>query len=272
MKNIIVREYKIESKEIACNQEIVIAFLTDLHNQTEGAAGDHLLSMLDMYQPDLVLVGGDVLIGKKDYPIEPAIAFMEKLSRKYRVYYANGNHEARIEKHPEIYGDMGKRYEDALDNLPLTRLKNQEVKITIGNVPICIYGFDPEERFFHKGLREKGMQEALEKTFGMPEKEGVSILLAHNPRYQKEYLSWGATVTLCGHYHGGVMMLGKKCGVITPDFCLFSRKCGGMKRIGDSSMIVSAGLGEHTIPLRIHNPRELTIVRLIALYKNDKSL
>lgn len=272
MKNTIVREYKIESKEIACDQEIVVAFLTDLHNQTEGEDGDHLLSMLDTYRPDLVLVGGDVLIGKKDYPIDPAIAFMEKLSKKYRVYYANGNHEARIEKHPEIYGNMGKRYEDAMDNLPLTRVRNQKAKVTLGNVPICIYGFDPEERFFQKGLREKGMQEALEKTFGMPEKEGVSILLAHNPRYQKEYLSWGATVTLCGHYHGGVMMLGKKRGVITPDFRLFSRQCGGMESAGDSRMIVSAGLGEHTIPLRIHNPRELTIVRLIALYKSDKSL
>ena len=28
-------------------------------------------------------------------------------------------------------------------------------------------------------------------------------------------------------------------------------------------MIVSAGLGEHTIPLRIHNPRELILVDLV---------
>ena len=27
-------------------------------------------------------------------------------------------------------------------------------------------------------------------------------------------------------------------------------------------MIVSAGLGEHTIPVRIHNPRELIIAEL----------
>ena len=28
-------------------------------------------------------------------------------------------------------------------------------------------------------------------------------------------------------------------------------------------MIVSAGLGEHTIPIRIHNPRELILVDLV---------
>lgn len=28
-------------------------------------------------------------------------------------------------------------------------------------------------------------------------------------------------------------------------------------------MIVSAGLGEHTIPVRIHNPRELIIAELV---------
>lgn len=28
-------------------------------------------------------------------------------------------------------------------------------------------------------------------------------------------------------------------------------------------MIVSAGLGEHTIPVRIHNPRELILAELV---------
>ena len=29
-------------------------------------------------------------------------------------------------------------------------------------------------------------------------------------------------------------------------------------------MIVSAGLGEHTIPVRIHNPRELVFAELLT--------
>ena len=32
------------------------------------------------------------------------------------------------------------------------------------------------------------------------------------------------------------------------------------KRQGEQNMIVSAGLGEHTIPVRFHNPRELICI------------
>lgn len=109
------------------------------------------------------------------------------------------------------------------------------------------------------------MVEELEKRFGQPDPDRITILLAHNPRYKKEYLSWGATVTFCGHYHGGVMMFGKRRGAISPDFRLFPGECGGIHKKGEHAVIVSAGLGEHTIPLRIHNPRELTILRICAL-------
>mgnify|MGYP000550335492 CR=1 FL=1 len=34
-------------------------------------------------------------------------------------------------------------------------------------------------------------------------------------------------------------------------------------------MIVSAGLGEHTIPVRIHNPRELVLINLYPHLQNQ---
>ena len=132
-------------------------------------------------------------------------------------------------------------------------------------IPLTICGLEPDERFYEKGRRKEGMVEELEKRFGQPDPDRITILLAHNPRYKKEYLSWGATVTFCGHYHGGVMMLGKRRGAISPDFRLFPGECGGINKKGEHAVIVSAGLGEHTIPLRIHNPRELTILRICAL-------
>ena len=44
-------------------------------------------------------------------------------------------------------------------------------------------------------------------------------------------------------------------------FMLFTPILGEFKK-GQQHMIVSAGLGEHTIPVRIHNPRELLLVNL----------
>ena len=198
-----------------------------------------------------------------------AFAFLKRLSENYPVFYASGNHEQRISEHPEIYGEIGKNYEAALKELPLIRLRNQKVQLEKKGIPITVYGLEPEEQFYDKGFRKDGMIKELKKHFGIPDTDRLTILLAHNPRYKKEYLSWGASMTFSGHYHGGVMMLGKKRGAIAPDFRIFPGECGGMHQKNGCAVIVSAGLGEHTIPVRIHNPRELTIVRISAL-QNEK--
>ena len=40
----------------------------------------------------------------------------------------------------------------------------------------------------------------------------------------------------------------------------FFRSTGRKLTEGDTTMIVSSGLGDHTIPFRLHNPRELVVV------------
>lgn len=269
MKKTIVREYQLPSSCIKGKQELTIAFLTDLHDQVTGEDGERIFHLLKEQEPDLVLVGGDVIVGKKGCDTSKAFAFLKRLSENYPVFYASGNHEQRISEHPEIYGEIGKNYEAALKELPLIRLRNQKVQLEKKGIPITVYGLELEEQFYDKGFRKDGMVKELKKHFGTPDTDRLTILLAHNPRYKKEYLSWGALMTFSGHYHGGVMMLGKKRGAIAPDFRIFPGECGGMHQKNGCAVIVSAGLGEHTIPVRIHNPRELTIVRISAL-QNEK--
>ena len=91
-----------------------------------------------------------------------------------------------------------------------------------------------------------------EKTPGM-----YTVLLAHNPDYFERYREWGADLVLSGHVHGGVMRLPFFGGVIGTNFRLFPKYDGGLFREDGATMIVSRGLGAHTIPLRIWNPAEL---------------
>ena len=69
----------------------------------------------------------------------------------------------------------------------------------------------------------------------------------------------GRDKVLSGHYHGGVVGLGAHRGLVTPDFRLFSKNCRGLFLTGGTCQIISAGTGEHTIPVRIWNRRELII-------------
>ena len=91
---------------------------------------------------------------------------------------------------------------------------------------------------------------------------GFHVLLAHNPKYGNTYFSWGADLILSGHYHGGVLRLDQNHGLTCPPYLLFPPFCCGEFKKGKQHMIVSAGLGEHTIPVRIHNPRELVLINL----------
>ena len=84
-------------------------------------------------------------------------------------------------------------------------------------------------------------------------------MLAHYPKYFETYVSWKADLILSGHYHGGIVRLGGKYPVVGNDFTLFPKYAYGYYEKEQSVMLVSAGLGEHTIPLRLWNPRELVV-------------
>ncbi|MFR2718116.1 MAG: metallophosphoesterase [Ruminococcus sp.] len=262
-KKICIREYHLQcSRTLGKPGKLRLAFLTDLHNRTEGEEGERIWELLDSAAPDLVLVGGDVLVGKPGKDIRAAVDFIKALAARYPVWYANGNHEQRITKHPEEYGVMGEIYDQEMKKTSAVRLINERAKVEIRGIPVTIYGFEPEERYYEKGMRKKGIRKDLEKQFGAPEKDCYTILLSHHPRYGKEYLDWGADLTLSGHYHGGVWLLGKQRGLITPDYRPLAGFCCGMRSREDSHMIVSAGVGEHTIPIRLHNPREVTVIQI----------
>ena len=88
------------------------------------------------------------------------------------------------------------------------------------------------------------------------------ILLAHNPAYMDAYKSWGADLILSGHLHGGIVRIPGLGGLITPQAFLFPRYSGELTQEEDQSVIVSRGLGTHTIHLRLFNTPELVSVSL----------
>ena len=155
MKKTIVREYRLQFPYIREKQELTLAFLTDLHDQVTGEDGERIFQLLEKQHPDLVLVGGDVVVGKKGCETEKAFGFLKKLSETYPVYYASGNHEQRIVEHPEIYGEVGKRYEAAVEELPLLRLRNRKVQVEKKGIPLTICGLEPDERFMRKGVGKR---------------------------------------------------------------------------------------------------------------------
>ena len=60
-------------------KEKKIVFLSDLHNKEYGVGNERLLDAICKARPDLILIGGDMLVGKKGCSFAPALKFVSKL-------------------------------------------------------------------------------------------------------------------------------------------------------------------------------------------------
>ena len=238
--------------------------LSDLHNKRYGKNNELLLKAIDDCKPDFVLVAGDILTAKPGESLEPAIEFMQKLTVKYPVYYGSGNHEHRLKLYPETYDDMSMRYEKALADAGVVRLINGHV--TLEEYGITIYGSEIDKEFY-KRFKVVPMPETyMGSILGQCDKENYTVLLAHNPDYFPQYAAWGADLVCSGHVHGGVARVpfwGK--GAISPSLRLFPKYDGGVFQEGKCTMLLSRGLGAHTIPFRLFNPAELLLVEFLPM-------
>ena len=67
---------------------------------------------------------------------------------------------------------------------------------------------------------------------------------------------------LSGHLHGGIVRIPGIGGVITPQAFLFPKYSGEMTVEGEQAVIVSKGLGTHTIDIRLFNTPEVVLLTL----------
>lgn len=247
-----VVRYHLTSDKVKKEHNYVV--LADLHNKSYGEKNVKLLRAIHDLKPEAILIAGDMLISKPEKSYEVALDLLKELAGKYPVYYGMGNHETRLFLYPEVYGDMGKNYEKDLNALQIQLMRNESREVKDN---IRITGLDMS-RVYYKRFKKSPMDSSyLLQTLGKANEEKYEILLAHNPDYFEEYAAWGADLVLSGHVHGGMMRLPILGGVVSPAFKFFPKYDGGLFKQGKSTMILSRGLGMHTIPIRIFNPGEL---------------
>ena len=173
-----------------------------------------------------------------------------------------GNHETKMKAKEHIYRNEYLEYQAELKQKGICFLANEKSKVVLAGNSFVVNGLELPLEYYHKPFSPKLTSEKMEELMGKPDPEAINILLAHNPKYGRTYFHWGADLILSGHYHGGVLRFSRHVGAISSQFIPFPKYCCGDFYKNGKCMIVSAGLGEHTVPLRIHNPRELIFIEM----------
>lgn len=272
-----ITRYEIKSSRLSgLRRETKILFLSDLHNRIYGHDNQDLMQAVRDENPDLILIGGDMLVGKENVSFSTALNFVRQLPSVCRVFYVNGNHEGRMKESPDIYNGAYEEYRYFLKEAGVIFLENEICDITLNGQELSVCGLELPGctyRKFHKsdinaGVIEKflgvsSVKNRLKADSDLKKNSCFTILLAHNPAYMNAYLDWGADLILSGHLHGGLIRIPGLGGIITPQGFLFPKYSGEMTREGGQTVIVSRGLGSHTLNIRLFNTPELISITLV---------
>ena len=263
-----VTRYKIAVPKLLKKQRFCL--LTDLHDQVYGSDNRPLLEAVAKEKPDGIIIAGDLITARgrvEKLRPDTAVDLVRGLAGIAPVYIGEGNHEHRIRTWYWQFGDFYRKYAKRLKAAGRVVLL-REGDAVLPEAGLHIRGLDADEVFFRKFVKTPMTKEYLDRELGEPDKERADLVVAHHPWYFPEYAGWGDCLVTAGHYHGGIARLPFIGGVISPAFRFFPKYDSGVHKLSGSTMVVSRGLGTHTIRFRFFNSGELVVMDLIP--EDDK--
>lgn len=239
-----------------------IVHISDLNfraNMNNGFVNT-ILSKIEKQEPDMIVVTGNTIYSTVEYLEEtPVKEFFESLCQKAPTYVVTGNHDIEnigFDELGQLLVESGAHL--LIDDAVYATFKNEK----------------PHEGLVLMGFAERGDMnniadpylKNIELDAEMIDKP--KILLAHHPEYFDKYLEDAAKapdLTFSGHTLGGQIVLPYFGGLITTtqgllpayDYGLFVADDQPTKR-----MIVTRGMGNASIPVRLNNRIEIVTVIL----------
>ena len=241
-------------------QGFTIVQISDLHNTAFGKQQSQLLEATAQQQPDIIAITGD-FIDSYHTDISISMEFIHRAAAIAPIYYVPGNHESRL---PEQYA----RLKQQLKAAGVILLEDAGAIITYNHTPIRLLGVKdpsftaPENAAAADTLKQ--MSQTLDSllTRTAANADSYTILLSHRPELLDAYRTAGIPLVLSGHTHGGQIRLPGIGALYAPNQGLFPAYAAGLYNVPPTRLIISRGLGNSIIPVRIGNRPELVSITL----------
>lgn len=228
--------------------------ISDLHNKEFGSKQNKILAKIKKINPDIIVITGD-LIDSNNTNIDVAMDLIDGIINIAPIYYVSGNHEAWSGS----YNDLKSK----LENSGVVVLDNKKTEFFNDRDSIDIIGL-ADTSFIESDWLEYGGNSETKNLLNKLTEDSTNfkILLSHRPELFDIYSNSNVNLVFSGHAHGGQFRLPFIGGLIAPDQGFFPKLTEGIHTSNNTSMIISRGLGNSIIPVRIFNRPELIVVTL----------
>lgn len=253
-----INRYEFNNPKIKNRLKIVL--LADLHNCVYGNDNDVLLEAVVNEEPDIIAIAGDLIESGTNASEVDGMVLLYRLAKRFPVYYGVGNHEKKL----FLYDKYRRQRNELVYGLTRSGVKlihNNSYLLEDANVVIT--GLDIPHEYYRRVFHRHIAKGKLKEWLGTPDDSRYNVLIAHDPYHFDAYAEYGPDLVFSGHVHGGIIRVPKVGGLISPEYKLFPKYDSGVYEKNDSKMIVSRGMGSHTINFRINNAPELITVTLL---------
>jgi len=227
-----------------------IVLLSDLHGATFGKDNKDLFSAVAAESPALIALTGDLIDEETPDSLVYAADVAAQLSAIAPTCYVTGNHEWATGGVREL--------KSVLEEHGITVLSNEYIRWERGKDAVVIAVIDDPNGFADQKTPETLAAE-LYADLGDP----FWLLLAHrNDKFASQYSLLGADLVLSGHGHGGIIRLPFTDGLLGTQHNFLPSYTAGLYEENGSALLVSRGLGNVGITLRLFNRPDITVLTL----------
>jgi hypothetical protein len=231
-----------------------IAFISDIQadHYTDKARLEKFVTSVNLLNPDLILIAGDLITTGPDY-IELSAREVGKLKSKYGVYSCVGDHDNWAYRND---------YAKSVAEVEASLYANNVLMIDNGIKSINVDGSEISITFVTNTYVQTIASHILD-SLSSNNVGNFKIFLAHQPQpflidAAKKY---NFNLYLAGHTHGGQITFVFPFIQLTPT--MFETKyTKGDFWFGDMLLVVTRGLGMSLAPIRYNSTPEVTLITL----------
>ena len=261
-----------------------IIFISDFHNKKFKNDYNDLIDDIISLNPEYIVLGGDFVdfstfqSRQNNVKYKRTLLFINKLCEKFYkkdhskdynlkgIFFGFGNHELRLKTRTDN-SYLSDVYKQLINTLYDNNIKILDDTTYVLNDGITLSGMSLYEGYY-SNLFEKNIlkshieQNIIDNSFNTIDRDRFNIMVFHKPDYCEDFIDYGFDLVLSGHNHGGLINFPFIGPIFSPDLKLFPKYNSGQYTYKNKNVIISSGIGEHFIKLRVNNNPEICLINI----------